>query len=171
MGKSGLHLQAAALLYADGYTPTDPLYPDQWHTKNTGQSGGTSSATPPAAGIAALVLSKQSDLTPVEVRAILEQGANEIGCQSYVDHYNKYYGHGRVNANAALAAVPPPCDFDHDADVDVDDFDTLNACSSGPGGTIQNPGPGGEDCDRADVDQDNGVDLIDFATFQSNYTG
>jgi len=72
----------------------------------TSDFGGTSSATPLAAGVAALVLSKNPNLTPSEVQNILEGSAEEIGCQSYSSHYNKYYGHGRINADAALAATP-----------------------------------------------------------------
>ncbi len=76
----------------------------------TSTFGGTSSATPLAAGVVALMLSKTC-LSPADVRTILHDSADEIGCQSYSGGYNKYYGHGRVNADAALAATPAP-DFE-----------------------------------------------------------
>ncbi len=69
--------------------------------------------------------------------------------------------------------LPPPdiCDFDQDGDVDMTDLSTLTTdCYSGPGGGILVPGPE-IDCNRPDVDDDNDVDLIDFATFQAHFTG
>jgi subtilisin family serine protease len=90
-----------------GTTTTDITGPNGYSSGNyINIFGGTSSATPLAAGIAALILSKNPTLTPAEVQDILQNSADEIGCQSYTNHYNKYYGYGRVNASAALAATP-----------------------------------------------------------------
>jgi len=68
--------------------------------------------------------------------------------------------------------VPPPdiCDFNEDGDVDSDDLTILNDCYSGPGGGTSGES-GGIPCTRCDVDDDNDVDLVDFATFQGHYTG
>jgi len=92
--------------------------------------GGTSSATPLAAGIAALVLSKNPDLTPSEVEGILESSADEIGCDPYSGHYNEYYGQGRVNAAAALLATFMDCNNNgvpDDQDISGGTSDDCNA--------------------------------------------
>ncbi len=92
----------------DGITTTDITGAQGYSSGNyTSGFGGTSSATPLAAGVAALVLSKNPTLTPAQVQTILENSADEIGCQPYTAHYNKYYANGRVNADNALAAAPP----------------------------------------------------------------
>jgi hypothetical protein len=87
--------------------------------------GGTSSATPLAAGIAALVLSASPSLTWVEVREILRDTAVKIDAAStdatnrWVDaagnnsaspayagpFYSRRYGYGRVDAEAAVNAA------------------------------------------------------------------
>jgi subtilisin family serine protease len=66
--------------------------------------GGTSSATPLAAGIAALVLSVNPGLTRAEVRDVLEQTAKKIGPKTAYDTkgHSREYGYGRVNALAAI---------------------------------------------------------------------
>lgn len=70
----------------------------------TNDFGGTSSATPLAAGVAALVLSANSSLTRDEVKAVLERTADKIGSASSYDAkgHSKRFGHGRVNAAAAV---------------------------------------------------------------------
>ncbi|MCK4658267.1 MAG: S8 family serine peptidase [Phycisphaerae bacterium] len=133
--------------------------------------GGTSASTPLAAGVAALMLSKNPDLTAGQVQTILEDTADKIGCQAYDGQgYNKYYGYGRINADAALEATPGGqtdfFDFDQDGDVDLEDFGEFIQCFDGP----VNLPPGG--CSvNADYDSDGNVDLFDFAAFQEAFTG
>ncbi len=69
--------------------------------------GGTSSATPLAAGLAALILSENSDLTSAEVKQIMMETADKIDSENgqYVDGYSPWYGHGRINAQKAVALV------------------------------------------------------------------
>jgi hypothetical protein len=69
--------------------------------------GGTSSATPLAAGIAALILSVNADLTWEQVGDILKRTADKIGGAQarYRRGYSTEYGHGRVNAAAAVEAA------------------------------------------------------------------
>jgi hypothetical protein len=87
--------------------------------------GGTSSATPLAAGIAALVLSASPSLTWVEVRELLRDTADEIDAGNtnatnrWVDAngnnsaspayagpvYSRRYGYGRINAEEAVNAA------------------------------------------------------------------
>jgi len=70
-------------------------------------NSGTSFSAPTVAGVAALLLSKNTSLTPDEVKALL--------CEN-VDPYNstEYIGTGRLNAQKALFALdqqPPVADF------------------------------------------------------------
>lgn len=67
--------------------------------------GGTSSATPLVAGICALMLSANPDLTAAQVKSILEKTADKIGHSWEYDAtgYSSKYGHGRVNADKAIA--------------------------------------------------------------------
>jgi len=74
-------------------------------TSYTSTFGGTSSASPLAAGVAALVLSANPNLTASQVRQSLRNTCDQIGPASYMAGRNDYYGHGRINANAALAAT------------------------------------------------------------------
>jgi subtilisin family serine protease len=75
---------------------TDGLY--------TNDFGGTSSATPLVAGIVALLLSVNPDLTRSQVKTILEATADKVGPKPYdAKGFHREYGYGRVNAAAALA--------------------------------------------------------------------
>ena len=65
--------------------------------------GGTSSATPLVAGICALILSANPNLTAREVKQILILTADKIGSPSeYVNGQSLKYGYGRVNAAKAV---------------------------------------------------------------------
>ncbi|MCP9235629.1 S8 family serine peptidase [Lewinella sp. JB7] len=84
--------------------------------------GGTSSATPLVAGICALMLSANPELTSRQVKDILERTADKIGTPGDYDArgYSMRFGYGRVNADRAVAealrsrgtspapAPPPP---------------------------------------------------------------
>jgi subtilisin family serine protease len=66
--------------------------------------GGTSGATPIVAGICALMLSANPNLTAKEVKNILKQTADKIGDPSeYTNGHSRKYGYGRVNADKAVA--------------------------------------------------------------------
>lgn len=76
--------------------------------------GGTSSATPLTAGVAALMLSINPELTWVQVRQILRDTAVTIdpGNAQWmdlngdgVDDFNPLYGYGRIDAQAAVQAA------------------------------------------------------------------
>ncbi len=75
----------------------------------TSTFGGTSSATPLAAGIAGLVLSRNPEQTVSEVTTALQDTADKVGPDPYVAGRNDRYGYGRVNAAAALGTVQLPC--------------------------------------------------------------
>ncbi|MEE9587430.1 MAG: S8 family serine peptidase [Hyphomicrobiaceae bacterium] len=76
---------------------------DGFHTNGF---GGTSSATPLVAGIAALVLSVGPDLSLDEVKTILRDTSDKIGAgYSGNPSHSPKFGYGRVNAGAAVAAA------------------------------------------------------------------
>ncbi len=65
------------------------------------QATGTSAATPLAAGVAALVKAANPNLSPAQIRTILQQTAQDIGKPGYDPLFN----FGLVNATAAVAAA------------------------------------------------------------------
>lgn len=70
--------------------------------------GGTSSACPLVAGIAALVLSVKPNLSAAEVKRLLQGSARKIGPpSSYKNGHSRQFGHGCVNALAAVLKVLP----------------------------------------------------------------
>ena len=68
---------------------------------------GTSFAAPLAAGVAALLLSRNPELTAAEVRDALISTADKVGRVTYdpITGFHQEYGYGRVNAEAALGAI------------------------------------------------------------------
>jgi subtilisin family serine protease len=92
----------------------------------TSDFSGTSSATPLAAGIAALILSKDPNLTASEVRNIMTDSCDKIGDDDYDNGWNMYYGYGKVNAYRAVNAIAQA--------VDNNDDDNVDDNSSGGGG-------------------------------------
>lgn len=67
-----------------------------------GSSGGTSFATPIAAGIAALVLSVKPDLTPADLKTVLKSTTDPIADAA---NYPGMVGTGRINARKAVCYV------------------------------------------------------------------
>jgi subtilisin family serine protease len=63
---------------------------------------GTSAATPLAAGIGALLLSTDTNLTRSQVRARMRASCEKVGEVTYTAGTNLFYGYGRVNAYRAL---------------------------------------------------------------------
>lgn len=64
--------------------------------------GGTSSATPLAAGVCALLLSANANLTLDDIRRILRQSADRIGTGYDSNGHSPYFGYGRINALRAV---------------------------------------------------------------------
>jgi len=73
-----------------------------------GTFGGTSSSTPVAAAVAALVIAANPSLSPVEVEAVLESSAVDLGDPGF----DPVFGNGRIDALAAvlLAGGQTPVD-------------------------------------------------------------
>ena len=74
----------------------------------TSTFSGTSSATPLAAGVVGLMLSRNGNITEAQVRQILQSSADKVGPEPYAGGRNDRYGYGRVNAYAAVSAVSLP---------------------------------------------------------------
>jgi len=73
-----------------------------------GFQSGTSMATPMVAGLAALMLSYQPNLTPDQIETCLESSADNIYTIPANTGFVGQLGSGRVNAFQALACVVPP---------------------------------------------------------------
>ncbi|KIL49824.1 S8 family serine peptidase [Jeotgalibacillus soli] len=83
--------------YVDIAAPGSSVYstlPFDWY----GEMSGTSMASPVVAGVAALVLASEPQLTNTQLATRLTTTADDLGAAGRDD----YYGHGRVNAKKAL---------------------------------------------------------------------
>jgi subtilisin family serine protease len=111
---------------SDNVGPPDPLTPGIWTTDRTGRVGyntqpspegdyadsfgGTSSACPGAAGIAALVLARNPELRWDEVKEILKQSCDRIdtdGGEYDANGHSTKYGFGRLNGRRAVELAIP----------------------------------------------------------------
>jgi subtilisin family serine protease len=72
---------------------------------HTNDFGGTSSATPLAAGVAALILSVRPDLSATQVRQVMQQSCDKIGDGYDANGHSDNFGFGRINAAAAVKAA------------------------------------------------------------------
>lgn len=92
---------------------------------------GTSQATPQVAGLAALILSVDSSMTPSQVEALIENTAVDLGLSGWDDDY----GHGRIDIYEALKVISAPAapvlsaisNGDGDGNFTVDWNDVSNA--------------------------------------------
>jgi hypothetical protein len=73
---------------------------------------GTSMSVPHVTGLAALLWSAQPTLTHLEVRALIEEGAVDLGVAGRDD----LYGLGRIDAAASFALLSPPIPEDLNGD-------------------------------------------------------
>lgn len=69
---------------------------------HTNDFGGTSSATPLVAGVAALVLSVKPSLTRDQVKEVLKASTDKIGTGYNAQGHSKKFGYGRINAEKAV---------------------------------------------------------------------
>lgn len=90
----GVHIYTTDIRGPGGYDPSD----------YTATFNGTSSATPLVAGVAALLLSQNPNLTPSQVRDIIQRSAQDLGATGRDD----FFGYGRLDAERALAMASNP---------------------------------------------------------------
>jgi len=92
-----------------GYNPGDPDRGDA-AGDFTNSFGGTSSACPGAAGVAALVIARNPELNWQQVREILKNCCDQIDPQNAnygADGHSPLYGYGRLNAKRAVELAVP----------------------------------------------------------------
>jgi len=98
---TGLDFVAPSNGGTQGITTTDRTGIAGYDLGNyTSTFGGTSSSTPLAAGVAALMLSINPNLTAQQVREIMRNTCDRAGSSS--SDWNQYYGYGRINAKKAV---------------------------------------------------------------------
>ena len=92
-----------------GYNSGDPNRGDS-EGNYTNSFGGTSSACPGAAGVAALVLARNPALRWDEVKEILKTSCDPIDTANgkYENGHSRWYGYGRLNAHKAVNQSLPP---------------------------------------------------------------
>ena len=113
--------------------------------------GGTSAAAPHVGGLVALMLSINPNLTPEEVRQLLQENADDFGATGF----DQFFGHGRINCAATIEAIAILLgDVNLDGSVDLLDVAPFVALISS-----------GEFQPEADINQDGSVDLLDVAPF------
>lgn len=104
---------------------------------------GTSCATPYAAGVAALLISKDNTLTPAAVRQALVSTCTDMTIDGGTG-WDRYTGYGMVNANAALSSlVPgmPSCNITAPSSgetIDLNSSVTINVAATDTDGIINN---------------------------------
>jgi subtilisin family serine protease len=72
---------------------------------HTNRFGGTSAATPLAAGVGALVLSKNPSLSRQDLKSLLERTAKKIGGGDGENGHSNEFGFGRVDAGKAVSGA------------------------------------------------------------------
>lgn len=93
----------------DSNFTTGSMLPDSGSNSNylayNGRFGGTSYACPVVAGVAALLLSENPNLTPEQLISILKSTADKVGGYTYTGGRCNEMGYGRVNAYKALKSI------------------------------------------------------------------
>ena len=93
---------------ASGYNPGGTLYGDL-AGNYANDFGGTSSSCPGVAGVVALMLSVNPELTWIEVRDRLRDACDQIDTAggNYQNGHSVWYGYGRINARRAVELARP----------------------------------------------------------------
>ena len=92
--------------------PTDDFVLEKYgRSQDYDLGSGTSMAVPHVVGLAGLLFAQDSDRNNVQVRAIIEKTADDLGAVSW----DRHFGWGRINVYAALSYSP--CSSDADCDL------------------------------------------------------
>ena len=92
--------------WVDVAAPGVNVYTTSW-TESYSYVNGTSFSCPMAAGVAALIWSKYSNITSAQVKYQLERACDDLGAPGF----DIYYGNGRVNAQKAVETPLPAHDL------------------------------------------------------------
>ncbi|HEX38291.1 MAG TPA: hypothetical protein ENG70_05495, partial [Candidatus Cloacimonetes bacterium] len=131
---------APTILPATDVTGSDGYSTGQYIT----DFNGTSCATPYAAGVAALVKSKNPLLTPDQIRTVLRSTATDIIDEGPAG-WDRYTGYGMVNADAAVGSVSgsgfPLCNITNPSNgesIEVGTIVTITVDASDPSRSVSN---------------------------------
>lgn len=120
---------------------------------------GTSMASPHVAGAASLIRSFYPGLTAGQVRAALENTADDMGIEGRDD----FFGHGRLNVYRALITADPCyADFNMDGGLTSSDFAAFQ--------TAYASGAHRADCNGDGDGHGPRLTIADFACFQGKFT-
>lgn len=109
----------------------------------TGYSYGTSTAAPFAAGIVALILEKNPDLTSEQVCGIIAASASGLKHYTETGHKDYEYGYGLIKAENALLAASASIDSVHNDDYGIRVYDICgNIIYQGDESAFTPPSPG-----------------------------
>jgi hypothetical protein len=128
----------------DGRTGVDVVAPDRVSTTGLGRFPGTSAAAPHVGGVAALVLSDDTSLSPSDVEQRLESTAVDI----FLPGEDTGSGHGKVDA---LSAVRRGSATDFGVSVDSTNSPVVEGEALVVNATITNTGGSGTQTVTADV--------------------
>lgn len=150
----GVLVPTTDLTQTDGYNPHKPIHISAGGNKisfdfsnrdYTVWFNGTSAAAPHVAGVAALILSVNPNLTQQQVGAIIEQTARKVGSYSYTVQsgrlngpWNYEMGYGLLNAFAAVTTAS--CATAYFNDQIVSDNTIIAACAVESENVIVNTG-------------------------------
>lgn len=124
----------------DGYN-TNGVADDLADRDYSMKFGGTSASCPLAAGIGALVLSVNSNLTSRQVVDLMRDTCEQIGDVVYTDRWNEFYGHGRVNAQLAVTnVIDRVLRLNDRVEAAAKNIDALNSITTGAGYSVEATG-------------------------------
>lgn len=102
-----LDVMAPAGDYGLGIPTLDPMGSDGADSDGYEYQIGTSFSAPTVAGVIALALEANPDLTLTEFTQYLNDTSDKVGSVAYVDGHNIYYGYGKLNLDNLMTKIRP----------------------------------------------------------------